>query len=377
MTTKKTTIIPVREETDTEEFLGFMETEPLIRKDSSSRSTLSSISSKRSSSDSGQQQPVPKKKTLLEIDCEQTGNVFTVLEDYCNYQNEKKILIQNCYYLRSGLGSELFHLEEIVLEFFGTEIPKHCFANCVTLRRITINGDITTLGPYAFFGCKQLQELHLPDTIRIISNHCFTECTALMAFKFPAQIIYIDQGAFESCDNLQEVEVANCMGNVITFGSYCFSNCDNLDTVKIKGNIILQDNVFSYNKKIRNMEIFGRIVTMPYSISNCKIHRFVLDLLNTSQIVQDSIYQTTIDGLEISSIPVQFRKRDVALFANTTKINVLFTPSTSNIYVTGISTNVRSLQLELRYSEEIVSEVLKRIEEEEAKEVAKKRKFKK
>ena len=77
----------------------------------------------------------------------------------------------------------------------------------------TINGtkySVTSIGERAFFDCRSLQSVTIPNSVTSIG-----------------------ESAFSHCDNLQSVTIPN---SVTTIGGYAFLDCKNLQSVTINGN---------------------------------------------------------------------------------------------------------------------------------------------
>ncbi|MBQ2081845.1 MAG: leucine-rich repeat domain-containing protein [Treponema sp.] len=65
-----------------------------------------------------------------------------------------------------------------------------------------------TLGYHAFYGCKKLRSLKLPETVSAIDKDVFTDCTSLRYMNIPSSVKSVDGGAFTSCVELSELEIS-------------------------------------------------------------------------------------------------------------------------------------------------------------------------
>ena len=78
------------------------------------------------------------------------------------------------------------------------------------VKSLSIDKDVTYLGDYAFYGCKNLKSVMLPKKVESIGASCFEGCTALSSFKF--KMLYrVGKSALGACPNLKAIE----------FGGYC------------------------------------------------------------------------------------------------------------------------------------------------------------
>lgn len=91
-----------------------------------------------------------------------------------------------------------------------------------------------------FSGCKKLESVVLPDTLRTIGSDAFKNCTNLKSINFPTSITTINISAFENCTNL-EIDL----------------NLPNLTTMT-------GERVFK-NSGITSISSLGHISTMYYS----------------------------------------------------------------------------------------------------------------
>ena len=65
---------------------------------------------------------------------------------------------------------------------------------------------ISVIDSYAFYGTANLENVHLPDSIKYIGTSSF-ENSGLVSINFPEGIETIDSGAFFNCNSLLEVEL--------------------------------------------------------------------------------------------------------------------------------------------------------------------------
>ncbi len=80
--------------------------------------------------------------------------------------------------------------EEIVIpsEIDGkrvTVIGDNAFFDCKSLKSINIPDSVTEIGTRAFYGCKSLTLITVPDSVKVIKPFAFRECTSLTSIKLP------------------------------------------------------------------------------------------------------------------------------------------------------------------------------------------------
>ncbi|MCR5488356.1 MAG: leucine-rich repeat protein [Lachnospiraceae bacterium] len=208
----------------------------------------------------------------------------------------------------SGAFSHCTNLEEFHIPDTVTEIDNDIFYNCRNLSRIIVSdnnpkfdsrnncnaiietdsntlykgckgtvipSDIKTIGLNAFYDCKNLNEIVIPNgveviggaaflesgitsitvpnSIRLIENSSFSECNKLKAFVIPDNVEKIGTAAFENCDSLNSIIIPS---GVKEIGSSVFSSCDNLTSVVIKSSPEkIPYGLFQWCKSLTNFSI--------------------------------------------------------------------------------------------------------------------------
>ena len=90
------------------------------------------------------------------------------------------------------------------------------------LETVIINGDITTLGERAFYGCQYIREIVLPDGLTTIGKEAFSGCAGLESISIPASVTDIAEKAFYGCEGLEGVYIEDIEAwcNIDFVGSY-------------------------------------------------------------------------------------------------------------------------------------------------------------
>lgn len=81
-------------------------------------------------------------------------------------------------------------------------IGEFAFADCPSLRKVTINGG-TDIAFSAFRNCPDLKSVSLPDTLLVIDDCAFEGCVVLGKIKIPASVESIGVDAFAGCSALR------------------------------------------------------------------------------------------------------------------------------------------------------------------------------
>ena len=66
---------------------------------------------------------------------------------------------------------------------------------------------VTSIGNNAFYSCKNLVNVTIPDSITSIGNNAFEYCTSLKSVIIPGSVKSIGNAAFNRCESLMNIEV--------------------------------------------------------------------------------------------------------------------------------------------------------------------------
>src|SRR5277367_1448382 len=92
---------------------------------------------------------------------------------------------------------------------------------------------VTSIGDWAFWGCTNLADLTIPNTVSKIGDDAFVWCTSLTNLTMGDSVASIGRFALWQCSGLTGVTIPNSVTNI---GGWAFKNCTNLKGVCFKGN---------------------------------------------------------------------------------------------------------------------------------------------
>ena len=157
---------------------------------------------------------------------------------------------------------------------------------------ITFDGEVTTIGSFAFSQCYSLKSVIIPDSVTTIGNYAFRDCSSLTSVTIPDSISTIGGNAFESCSSLTSVTIPD---SVTTLGDNPFWMCYSL--TEFKGKLASEDGKCLIVDGVLNSFAVSCGVT-EYTIPDCvtKIgkHPFYGCNSLTSVTIPDSV--TTVDS---------------------------------------------------------------------------------
>ncbi len=89
---------------------------------------------------------------------------------------------------------------------------------------------VTTIGASAFYYCRNMTSVTIPNTVTKIDYHAFRSCTSLTSVSIPNSVTEIGDNAFGFCQGLTSVIIPN---SVTTIGKYPFEGCKELTSIQV------------------------------------------------------------------------------------------------------------------------------------------------
>jgi len=93
---------------------------------------------------------------------------------------------------------------------------------CPNLKEIILPESVTEIRKFAFYQCKALVKIHLPENLKIIGREAFRKCIRLRDIVLPEGLTEIPYGLFESCYSLGEIHIPD---SVMKIREKAFSFC--------------------------------------------------------------------------------------------------------------------------------------------------------
>lgn len=107
-------------------------------------------------------------------------------------------------------------------EFTLIELGAHAFYACRNLTSVTIPNSIKSISKYAFASCSSLTSVSIPNSVTSISEYAFQSCIKLISITIPISVTSIDKYAFSFCSGLTSVTIPN---SVTSISEYAFEYC--------------------------------------------------------------------------------------------------------------------------------------------------------
>ncbi len=158
-------------------------------------------------------------------------------------------------------------LTEITIPNSVTSIGENAFCSS-GLTSITIPNSVTTIGYGAFADCSNLTEITIPNSVTTIDFHAFSNCSSLTEITIPNSVTTIGNYAFYGCSILTEITIPD---SVTTIGGGAFSGCSSLSKVTIGNSVTTIDySAFLGCSSLTNITIPNSVTTIGnYAFYGC------------------------------------------------------------------------------------------------------------
>ena len=121
-------------------------------------------------------------------------------------------------------------LTSITLPDRLTSIGEHAFDSCRFLTSITFPDGLTSIGDEAFAACKSLASITLPNGLTSIGEEAFKDCFSLTSVILPDSLTSIGDSAFFQCQSLASITFPNSLTSI---GGLAFYGCWSLTSVTL------------------------------------------------------------------------------------------------------------------------------------------------
>ncbi|MDD4290632.1 MAG: leucine-rich repeat protein [Clostridia bacterium] len=131
-------------------------------------------------------------------------------------------------------------LKGVVLSSNVKEIPNNCFLRFSGMQSLTFDGEapiLERIGDYAFYYCKSLVTVTLPEGLMEIGSYAFYSCESIEKLDLPESLVTIGGSAFALCVSLREIYIPSNIKNLDFYS--VFAGCDSLNSI-----IVAEDNPY-------------------------------------------------------------------------------------------------------------------------------------
>ena len=166
------------------------------------------------------------------------------------------------------------YIKEVIIENGPTEIAENLFFGCKNLELVTIPKSIKRIDSYSFSHCKSLktvnfsegleeigpyafeltaiENLTLPNSLKTIKNNAFDD-SYVCSVSLGPNVEYIGTSAFSNCIFLVDI---NFSENLSIIDDFAFKECSNLESAILPDNLTqLGYGVFDYCGSLKTIQI--------------------------------------------------------------------------------------------------------------------------
>ena len=138
----------------------------------------------------------------------------------------------------TSIGNRAFfycrNLTSVTIPNSVTLIGNEAFPGCSSLTSVRIPNSVTSIGRDAFYYCKALTSVTIGNSVTSIGNNAFAGCSSLTSVTIPNSVTFIGTNAFNDCSGLTSVTIPN---SITSIGNYTFSNCSSLASIEIPNSV--------------------------------------------------------------------------------------------------------------------------------------------
>lgn len=168
---------------------------------------------------------------------------------------------------RIGVGAFMDNhfIEEVHMPDTINLISSAAFQHCTALENIHFSENLMVIMSDAFRCCHKLKQIILPDSVIEIDERAFSECGMVTKLKLSKNLKRIRANAFDTCFNIEELNIPSSLEYI---GDSAFARCYNIKQLQMPCKVEKIGNyAFSYCKALTN-------VTLPPSLKSVNSNSF-------------------------------------------------------------------------------------------------------
>lgn len=212
--------------------------------------------------------------------------------------------------IATGSLKDYYYMQEVDMPDSLKVIGEKTFFDCEGLKIVKFPKNLEYIKEDAFGKCSLLTDITLPDTIKEIQKGAFYSCDSLQNINIPKSLKKIDKMVFSYCNSLNNIFIPK---NIETIGDSAFYSCKGLNNIKIANGVKNIDAfAFSSCAQLSNINIPNTIKSIgKAAFSFCSNLKFV-ELPDGLQSMGHSAFASS--GLESIVIPNSINNLEYEMF---------------------------------------------------------------
>ena len=122
------------------------------------------------------------------------------------------------------------YLDNVLIPDSVKLIGNGAFYACDNLKNIKLSSNLKKIEEDTFSRCNSLETIEIPDSVEEIEGMAFLRCPSLKSIKLSKNLKKIGEMAFYYCESLETIEIANSVEEI---GKQAFEGCSSLKLIKI------------------------------------------------------------------------------------------------------------------------------------------------
>ncbi|EAY10865.1 surface antigen BspA-like [Trichomonas vaginalis G3] len=180
-------------------------------------------------------------------DCTNLGNI-TIDPENENYKSDTHAIYTGADNSTLFLVGAAYTGEYTVANYV-TKIYEYCFTDS-KISSIKLHNGITTIQQYAFYACKSLSNITIPEGVKSIGYNALEYCGSLTTVFINGNISSIESYLFSECKSISSISIPE---SVTKIGRNAFFRCSSLTNISLPSSLqFIFDSAFS--------SICGRVV---------------------------------------------------------------------------------------------------------------------
>ena len=191
-------------------------------------------------------------------------------------------------------GTDLVVPNTAYSRFVGS-VKEYAFMNSeITSVSFRQANGLSEIGRYAFYNCKNIQELYIPYRVKQIGTAAFSGCEQLETVDFASGSTVIPAECFAECGLLNTITLSDAVTSIERFAFY---NCSSLSYMEIPSRIASIDENAFYGCTNLVLGVYKDTYALQYAEDN-KIDHIILDGDKTGDVNGDGVVDI-LDATEI------------------------------------------------------------------------------
>ena len=232
-------------------------------------------------------------------------------------------------------GADLYLNGELVenLNITGvTDLKKMVFTGCESLKTVTFDDNVLSIGESAFHGCTNLKTVDMPANLEVIYRAAFHGCVNLESIFIPKTVHYINEYAFYDCSRAETLTFEE-NSTLLQIYNYVFTNCSSIQSINLPNSLgILGNFAFSGCSSATTITIPAVTTFGTQSFYGCsKVETLTIDTANITQTDMNEVfYNVGVNAQNCSIVITNLSGIPDNMFKNCTGIKQVTIPNSTH-----------------------------------------------